>query len=62
MDLRNLNVVGIEDIDAVLVSTFQELYGLPYLIKDRSSFYYSSSDGGPQVNDFPSFKGKIYMT
>ena len=32
MDLKQLNVVEISQIDAVLVSVFRELYGLPYLI------------------------------
>ena len=33
MDLKQINVVAISDIDAVFVSTFQELHGLPYLIQ-----------------------------
>jgi hypothetical protein len=38
MDLKQINVVSIANIDAVLVSTFQELYGLPYLISDNKNF------------------------
>jgi hypothetical protein len=38
LELKQLNVARLEDIDAVLVSTFQELYGLPYLIRASSAF------------------------
>lgn len=38
MDLKQINVVAISDIDAVFVSTFQELHGLPYLISDSKGF------------------------
>lgn len=38
MDLKQINVVSIANIDAVLVSTFQELYGLPYLMADNKNF------------------------
>jgi hypothetical protein len=38
MDLKHINVVSIANIDAVLVSTFQELYGLPYLISENKNF------------------------
>ena len=38
LQLKPLNVVKLEDIDGVLVSTFQELYGLPYLVRARDRF------------------------
>lgn len=47
MDLKPINIVDINEINFVLVSTFQDLYGLPYLVQDRHS---------------RGFKGKIFMT
>lgn len=47
MDLKHINIIDICEIDFVLVSTYQELYGLPYLILERSC---------------KNFKGKIIMT
>ena len=36
MDLKQINIIDVCEIDFVLVSTYQELYGLPYLILERS--------------------------
>lgn len=47
MDLKQINVIDVCEIDFIFVSTFQELYGLPYLILERSC---------------KNFKGKIIMT
>ena len=47
MDLKSINIVDINEINFVLVSTFQDLYGLPYLVQERNE---------------RGFKGKIYMT
>jgi len=37
-ELRNLNIVNLEEIDIVLVSTFADIYGLPFLIRKHSDF------------------------
>jgi hypothetical protein len=36
--MKQLNVTKLEDIDGVLVSTFPELYGLPYLVRSQNVF------------------------
>ena len=38
MQLKQLNVTKLQDIDAILVSTFQEMYGLPYLVRTGDAF------------------------
>lgn len=35
MDLKALNIKDISEIDVVLVSTFKDCYGLPYLIQSN---------------------------
>ena len=35
MDLKALNIMDISQIDVVLVSTFKECYGLPYLTQSN---------------------------
>ena len=47
MDLKHVHVVDIENLDVVLVSTFHELYGLPYLVMEQGK---------------RKFRGKVYMT
>ena len=47
IDLKAINIVDVDEIDYVLVSAFQDLYGLPYLVQERNC---------------RGFKGKIYMT
>ena len=38
MELKQLNVTRLQDIDVILVSTFQEIYGLPYLVRTGEAF------------------------
>jgi Cft2 family RNA processing exonuclease len=38
MQLKQLNVVNLDQIDAIFVSTFQEVYGLPFLLRNGDFF------------------------
>lgn len=49
LDLKPLNVLDVSELNIVLVSSYQDLIGLPYLIRDR----------GHHAKEF---KGRIIMT
>lgn len=38
MHLKQLNVISLEEIDVVLVSNFQEIYALPFLVRAGERF------------------------
>ena len=38
LQMKQLNVTKLEDIDGVLISTFSELYGLPFLVRGQNVF------------------------
>eukprot|EP00347_Sterkiella_histriomuscorum_P005551 403356179 len=46
-DLRSLNILNVSDIDIILVSNFNDLYGLPFITR---------------LQEQKKFKGKVFMT
>lgn len=38
MHLKQLNVVSLDEIDVILVSNFQEIFALPYLVRAGDRF------------------------
>ena len=49
MDLKPLHVLDVSDLNVVLISSFQDLIGLPFFTRDRGSHA-------------KAFKGRIIMT